>query len=335
MSQAAIDVYLIFGFLGSGKTTLLNRLLKEAPKDLKLLVLMNEFGEEGIDGTLIEDPELDMVEISRGSIFCACVKGEFIKALYRIAFVIQPEVLVIEASGVANPTDIGRDLFNPVYKKTFASLKKFCLLDGENFLEQYEIFTAIEKQIEAADNFIVNKMDMCDPEKLRQIKEIVRKHNPDAAFIETAYADVDLTDIFGNREKQRLGDNRSQPSEMKIFDEEELEELAEKILDDDLAQMTPPDRLISITCRWDSGSLDDFRPIADNIPSDVIRAKGFIFEEGRAHLYSHVGRRYEIIPYNGARRVEEGLNKVVFIRSACEEDDIRSIFAKQGIDLLE
>ncbi|MBM3301346.1 MAG: GTP-binding protein, partial [Deltaproteobacteria bacterium] len=140
MGTVAIQAYLISGFLGSGKTTFLKRMLKETPPDLKLMILMNEFGEEGIDGALVEDPELEMIEISRGSIFCACVKGDFIKALYRIAFVIQPDVLVIEASGVANPTDIGRDLFDRVYKGNFASLEKVCLIDTGYFLEQYEIF---------------------------------------------------------------------------------------------------------------------------------------------------------------------------------------------------
>ncbi len=70
------------------------------------MVLMNEFGDEGIDGILIEDPELELMELSRGSIFCACAKGDFFKGLYRIATVIRPEVLIIEATGAANPSDL-------------------------------------------------------------------------------------------------------------------------------------------------------------------------------------------------------------------------------------
>jgi len=72
-------VILITGFLGSGKTTLLNRIISMFPEELKLTILMNEFGEIGIDGTMIEGDDIDMLEISRGSIFCVCVKSPAVK----------------------------------------------------------------------------------------------------------------------------------------------------------------------------------------------------------------------------------------------------------------
>jgi G3E family GTPase len=335
MSQAATDVYLISGFLGSGKTTFLNRMLKESHPDTKLLVLMNEFGEESIDGALVEDPELDMVEISRGSIFCACVKGDFIKALYRIAFVIQPEVLVVEASGVANPTDIGRDIFNPVYKGIYRSLDKVCLIDAANFMEQYEVFTALEKQIEAADKFIINKMDLVDSEIPKKVKQVILDHNPRATFVETSFAQVDLGDFFSGFSRSEVPTTKAEATgEAPLLTEEELEKVVDQILDDEATQGTPPDRLISISCRWLSGSVDDFRPIADKLPSDVVRAKGFISENGRSYLYSHVGHSYDIVPFEGSRLVNKSVNRVVFIRREFKEDDIRSMFAEQGLTLV-
>ncbi|MBI5252714.1 MAG: GTP-binding protein [Desulfomonile tiedjei] len=333
MNPDGIHVYLISGFLGSGKTTLLNRMLKEAPPDLKLLILMNEFGEESIDGALVEDPELEMLEISRGSIFCACVKGDFIKALYRIAFVIQPQALVIEASGVANPTDIGRDLFHPVYKGTFASLEKFCLIDTANFLEQYEIFTAIEKQIEAADNFILNKMDEIDRETAERVKETILKHNPNASFVECTYAQVDVAGVF--RTALRASPAIEETSkEDELLTNDELENVVDRILDDEAGQVAPPDRLISFVCRWIPGKIDGFRRIADNLPSDIVRAKGFLFENGQSYLYSHVGHKYEIVPFESPRLLNKAMNRVVFIRHEFNEDDVRSMFADQGIELL-
>lgn len=334
MSQAAIHVYLISGFLGTGKTTLLNRMLKEAPPDKKLMVLMNEFGEEGIDGALVEDPELEMIEISRGSIFCACVKGDFIKALYQIAFVIQPEILVMEASGVANPTDIGRDLFNPIYKGQFASLEKYCLIDAGYFLEQYEIFTALEKQIEASDNFIINKIDTSDKATVEKIKETVLKHNPKATFVETKYAEVDLANIFDIEKEDSASESTKEAKEEPLLTEPELEDVVDQMLDDEAAQVTPPDRLVSMACRWISGSVAQFRKVADNVPSDVVRAKGFLFENGSPYLYSHVGRSYEITPFEGPPLANMFLNRVVFIRSEFKEDDIRDMFAESGIDLV-
>jgi G3E family GTPase len=96
-------VFLITGFLGSGKTTLLNRIIARFPKDKKLTILMNEFGEIGIDGTLVEGDDIDMMEISRGSIFCVCVKTDFIKGLYELNTKIKPDILLMESTGVANP----------------------------------------------------------------------------------------------------------------------------------------------------------------------------------------------------------------------------------------
>ena len=90
------QVYLITGFLGAGKTTFLNRIINSFPKHKKLTLLVNEFGEIGIDGTLVEGEDIDMMEISKGSIFCVCVKTDFIKGLYELNTSVKPDVLLVE-----------------------------------------------------------------------------------------------------------------------------------------------------------------------------------------------------------------------------------------------
>ncbi|MGC8659500.1 MAG: CobW family GTP-binding protein [Desulfomonilaceae bacterium] len=333
MSKEGTDVCLISGFLGSGKTTFLNHMLKEVPSDIKLLVLMNEFGEESVDGALVEDPELEMLEISKGSIFCACVKGDFIKALYQIAFVIKPEVLVIEASGVANPTDIGRDLFNPMFKGMFRSLDKVCIIDAENFLEQYEIFTALEKQIDAADKFVINKTDLVNQSIVDQIKKVILDQNSKSTFVETSFCNVSLNDLLT---LSIAGSSNPSPDFDRVenlLNDEALDKLIDSILVDEAAQISPPDKLISVTFRWHGGSVDDFIEIADNVPSDVIRAKGFVFGNNQAYVYSHVGHKYTVEPFEGARLVDRSANRVVFIRKEFKEDDIRSMFLERGLKL--
>ncbi|MEW6349488.1 MAG: GTP-binding protein [Thermodesulfobacteriota bacterium] len=334
MTEFSIDVYLIAGFLGSGKTTLLNRMLKHVPRERKLMILMNEFGEEGIDGALIEDPELDMIEISRGSIFCACVKGDYIKALYRIAFVHKPDLLVMEASGVANPTDLERDLANPVYKGVFSLKEKFCLIDADNFLEQFEIFYALEKQIASTDRFIINKVDLADRETIAKSKKLILELNPSATFVETTFAQIDFDEMF----PEKAGRGMTAPSEPvaadELLSEADLESVVDQILDDEAAQVTPPDRLMSITCRWIKGSMDQFRAVAEKIPADVVRAKGFVFDEGKPFLYSHVGKAFEIGPFEGPTLANSFMNRVVFIRRELLDSDIRSLFDAHGITLL-
>ena len=186
------DVYLITGFLGSGKTTFLNRIIKAFPKDRQLMILMNEFGDLGVDGALVEGDDLDMLEISKGSIFCVCVKTDFIKGLMDIACNKQPDVLLIEATGIANPTDLKKDLQLSIFKNQFQLKEQFCLIDAANFEDAYDTFTFVEKQIESATVFIINKVDMADGDTIERVQHIVARHHPDPEFIETEYADISL-----------------------------------------------------------------------------------------------------------------------------------------------
>ncbi|MEW6137135.1 MAG: CobW family GTP-binding protein [Thermodesulfobacteriota bacterium] len=334
MTQAAINVYLISGFLGSGKTTFLNRILKRAPTDRKLMVLMNEFGDEGIDGVLIEDPELELMEISKGSIFCACAKGDFMKGLYRIATAIKPEILVIEASGAANPSDLATDLNNPVFKGVFLLRERFCLIDAENFVEQYEVFTAVERQVESTDRFIINKVDLSNKDTIERIKEVVRRHKPNAEFVETTYARVDFKGLFAEAQRVELEQSVTPDEGERLLSEAELDKLVEQALEDQAAQLEPADRLVSMTCRWLSGTLNDFRHVAENLPSDVIRAKGFVFENGRPYFYSHVGRSFELGPFEGRTLKNSTINRVVFIRREFETEDILQRFQDRGLNVL-
>ena len=189
-------VYLITGFLGSGKTTLLNRIITHFPKNQKLMILMNEFGEIGVDGTCIETDELTMMEISKGSIFCVCVKTDFIKGLYEIAHTIAPDVLLIESTGVANPSDLKRDLKLPLFKDRFQFKEQFCIIDARNFLEEYETFSSVEKQIATSTVFIINKIDQSTPELIAEIKEKVRANHPNPEFYETTYGEIPLEKYF-------------------------------------------------------------------------------------------------------------------------------------------
>ena len=152
-------VFLITGFLGSGKTTFLNRVIRQFPGDRKLMILMNEFGEVDVDGTLVEGEDLDMVEISKGSIFCACVKTDFVKALNSIAQTIRPDVLLIESTGVANPSDLKRDLRLSIFKDRFQFQEQFCMIDAGHFLDAYGAYQSIEKQLASSTVFLINKTD--------------------------------------------------------------------------------------------------------------------------------------------------------------------------------
>jgi G3E family GTPase len=332
-ADGTIDVYLISGFLGSGKTTFLNRLIKVVPADLTFLILMNEFGEVGLDGTLVEGEDVDMLEISKGSIFCACVKTDFIKALHTLAKTVRPDIMLIETTGVANPSDLDRDLKLPIFGGSFQLRDKFCLVDAENFLDTYESFLAIEKQLASSDVFIINKLDLVTPEVVDQIRAIVESFNPDPVFYEATYAEVPFGDLF--RQGGLSGRVRDAPSPVAVgaavstpaeMTEEQLDGYIDDLLNDEAAQVTPPDRLLSYVLEWPPGTEAGFKEWLAALPPRLVRAKGLVQLDGEFRLFNLVNGNWTIVPYDGPPP-ERGIGDRVVLISRPE--DIRSIQEKE------
>jgi G3E family GTPase len=283
-------VYLITGFLGSGKTTFLNRIIDKFPKEKKLTILMNEFGEIGIDGTLIEGEELDMMEISKGSIFCVCVKTDFIKGLYELNKTVQPDVLIIESTGVANPSDLKRDLKLPIFNDRFQFMEQFCILDAAHFLDAYGVYASLEKQIASSTIFIINKTDLAQTETIEEVKKVVHQFHPDPYFFETTYADIPLEQFLFPEEQAAEVNKEPAPKEheRRVLSENELDKFVDDLLDDPDLEITPPDRLLSVTYQWSGNDLEQVREMAGRLPSSVVRAKGFLEEKGKIYLFNYV-----------------------------------------------
>ncbi|MDO5115192.1 MAG: GTP-binding protein [Synergistaceae bacterium] len=113
MKESKCKIFLLSGFLGSGKTTLLKHLLKAHPEEERAVVLMNEFGKSGVDSDVVRRNDLGIIKISSGAIFCACANGDFLRGLYTIPKDYKPTILLVEASGVADATDMkNAALFN-------------------------------------------------------------------------------------------------------------------------------------------------------------------------------------------------------------------------------
>ncbi|MCB2188573.1 MAG: GTP-binding protein [Deltaproteobacteria bacterium] len=306
---AKTHVYLITGFLGAGKTTFLNRIIKSFPPDKKLMILMNEFGEVGVDGTLVEGEDLTMMEISKGSIFCVCVKTDFIKGLNEIAATVQPDILLIESTGVANPTDLKRDLKLPFFKDRFDLDEQFCIVDAHNFAEEYEIFASVEKQIASSTMFIINKVDQATPEEIAAVKELVAENHPNPRFYETSYGEVPLNELFP-AVFATAADDGPLPE---YLSPEELETAIEDLLDDPNREITPPDRLLSAVYQWSGESLPHFQEFLERLPRGVIRAKGFFAADGATHLYSQVMATKEVKPATLPAGRQALLNMLVVI----------------------
>ncbi len=282
------QVYLITGFLGSGKTTFLNRVIHAFPKDLKLTLLVNEFGEVGVDGVLVEGDDIDMMEISKGSIFCVCVKTDFIKGLYELNTTVKPDVMIIESTGVANPTDLKRDLKLPIFNDRFQFKEQFCLIDAAHFLEAYDVYASLEKQIASSTVFILNKTDMAPPERVAETKDVIRKFHPDPVFYETVYADVPLDRFFSFDVNDASAPEKLTGEAMAVMSPEELDAFIDELLDSPELEMTPPDLLVSAAYQWKGTDLAEIEQMAQSLPAALVRAKGFIRENGKQRIFNYV-----------------------------------------------
>ena len=179
-----IDIF--SGFLGAGKTTLISKLISEAFKGEKLVLIENEFGEIAIDGGFLQDAGIEITEMSQGCICCSLV-GDFGKALRQVLETYHPDRILIEPSGVGKLSDVIRAVQNlhmeDVTLNSFTTVADAnkCKMYMKNFGEFYN------DQIEHANSIILSRTDGIKPEKLEACVALLREHNQNATIITTPW----------------------------------------------------------------------------------------------------------------------------------------------------
>ena len=197
-----IKTILLCGFLGAGKTTLLSRMLKsEELAGKKIAVLVNDFGALPVDAEILPEGEHFIAKINRGNIFCVCVKADLIKALENIADTIKPDILIIESTGLAEPSDFSSLLVTDNLKEKYIRDSIYCVVDALNFHKLATIMTAPIAQVQLADIVIINKTDLVDEKKISETKEIINKINQNCEILTAEYAKVKIK-MIGNSEDQ-------------------------------------------------------------------------------------------------------------------------------------
>ena len=306
------QVILLTGFLGSGKTTLLNRIISGWSSPARLMVLMNEFGEIGVDGRLIQRDDLQVLEINKGSIFCACVKTDFIKGLLEIHQRYQPDLLIIEATGAANPADLERSLNLSVFNGRFELKDKVCILDAPNLADAHDTFICVEKQIRAASVVLINKTDLASPESLEEAREIARGCAPDARIIETTYTSAPFEAIFRTEIPAESACSTAAPV---IASAREIEQALNQAMAGELLNLSPPDRLMSAVYLWTGRDVEAFRRAVALLPGDMIRGKGFLAFEDDLYLFNLTFGQTELTRFSASRPLDDLVNKIIFIGS--------------------
>ncbi len=194
-----IDIF--SGFLGAGKTTLIKKLILEAYKGEKIVLIENEFGEIGIDGGFMQDAGIEVNEMNSGCICCSLV-GDFGKALQKVLSEYAPDRILIEPSGVGKLSDVIKAVKN--INSQDAVLNAFTTVVDANKCKMYmknfgEFFN---DQIEHASSIVLSHTDSASDEKTAKAIELIREHNKDAVIVATPWDKITGTEILLAMEKE-------------------------------------------------------------------------------------------------------------------------------------
>ena len=196
--EQKIPVTVITGYLGSGKTTLLNHILT-GQQGRKVAVIVNEFGEVGIDGQLIEqDGEEQLIEFNNGCL-CCTVRGDLVTTIDKLRQRAgELDAILIETTGLADPAPVASTFFVDEAVRAGTRLDAFVtVVDAVNLEKNLEQSLEAQEQVAFADIVLVNKTDLVNEEQLQRIERRVRTLNPLARMHRSANSVIDLGLVLG------------------------------------------------------------------------------------------------------------------------------------------
>ena len=194
-----IPVTVLTGYLGAGKTTLLNRILSE-PHGRRYAVIVNEFGEIGIDNDLVVDADEEVFEMNNGCI-CCTVRGDLIRIIDGLMkrkgrF----DAILIETTGLADPAPVAQTFFVDEEVRARTRLDAIVtVVDARHLRERLADSHEAEEQVAFADVILVNKTDLVGPDELAAVETRIRRINPYARLLRTSRCDVPLEEVLDRR----------------------------------------------------------------------------------------------------------------------------------------
>jgi len=188
----ATPLTLVTGPLGAGKTTLLRHLI--TGRAGRLAVIVNEFGELGIDGRLLEGRNVRLTELDGGCVCCSLI-GEFEAALAEILERVAPAAIVVETTGVAEPEAIVYDVAEGFEGVRLDGV--VTIMDADAMESFPELGATTRMQVAVADLIVLNKVDLVPGDGLEALEAALRRHNPRAPVVRTEHCRVDLDLVFG------------------------------------------------------------------------------------------------------------------------------------------
>lgn len=290
-----VQIYLISGFLGAGKTTLLNRMLAEYA-DRKLAVIVNEYGDIGVDGKLIKESTMSIKEINGGSIFCTCRSDHFIDAIKTIG---ESDIntIIVENSGLANPNSMSKimDVLEILSPNRFKYAGSICVVDCSTIEKVLTILPVAKSQIESSQIIILNKVDLIDAAQLQSATENVNSINYEATIVTASYCDFNSIGDLLLLDSSKALSNR----------------LSTKALGISKFTLSPNNLSLSGLTEW-----------LKFAKSYTLRIKGFISIDNKTHVIQSTLSDYRIEPFG--EDVPNGYLEIIMKSNDLKKNEIVS-----------